>query len=84
MSRAKRKLSKDEQDLEIQKLQERKQRDAAMGYKYSPCKFCGVAVRWRGKHEPTHCGSEECAKKFMEAQMQEKREKSAENNRAET
>jgi hypothetical protein len=71
------KLSKVEQDKEIKALKDRKERDGALGYRYSPCSYCGKSVRWRLPtgveptpenikiYEPKHCGEDECSKKYF-------------------
>jgi hypothetical protein len=82
------KLSKEEQMAETKALDDRKARDKALGYKYSPCSFCGKAVRWRlpvgmpdseeaiKKYEPKHCGEDECGKMFAEQEMGKRHGKS--------
>jgi len=85
VSRPKTAGSKEEKAQQAEDLKARKERDAAMGYMYAPCNYCGQAVRWklpRGmekteenlkKYEPKSCGSEECATKFAENEMERRR-----------
>ena len=89
MAREKKKMTKEEQAEELEKLKARKERDAKLGYKYSPCKHCGEAVRWRFStgvkdtpentaiYEPKHCGKEECAEKQMNENLQKKEQAKA-------
>jgi len=88
MSRQKVKTTKEAQDANIKALHDRKERDAKLNYRYSPCLMpgCGKATRWRlptgveptpeniKKYEPQHCGSEECSKAFAEQAIQEKKD----------
>jgi len=70
MARAKKKLTKEQQEEDVKALQERKERDAKMNYQYSPCGYCGNTVRWRKTkaqpEAPKHCGKQDCRKKFLE------------------
>ena len=47
MSRPKTAGSKEEKAQQAEDLKARKERDAAMGYMYAPCNYCGQAVRWK-------------------------------------
>jgi len=85
MARGKKPMTKADQEKEAEALRARKERDAKFNYKYSPCPYCGQAVRWRlpqgvpetpemiEKYERKHCGSEECQKFFAEAELKRRR-----------
>jgi hypothetical protein len=77
------KTTKEEKEADIKALRERKERDAKLNYRYSPCPFCGKAIRWRlptgvsdteeniKKYEPKHCREDECAKSFQAKRTEE-------------
>jgi len=69
------KNKKEDEKAKAKALQERKERDAKRDYQYTPCPYCGEAVRWPGKQvKPETCGKEECQKKFQEERLTRLRE----------
>jgi len=69
----KKNLTKEEQEESKRKLQERKDRAKTMGYKWSPCKYCGQTVKHRGDAPSQICGQEDCKKKMMKDEFERRR-----------
>ena len=70
----KKKLTKEQMVENTKKLNERKERMKELGYKWSPCKYCGQTVKHRDENPPVTCGQEDCQRKFMDDDLQRRKE----------
>ena len=70
----KKKLTKEEMIASKEKLQARKDRMKTLGYKWSPCKYCGQTIKHRGEKPTEICGQEDCQKKLMDDELKRRKE----------